>query len=104
MKARWQAERSAFYARRKAERERLRYTPYEGPGGSRWAIPYYIVSCESGGDYGAVNGSSGARGAYQMMPSTYAAYCSACDWSKADQDRAAYVLYREQGGGPWACA
>ncbi len=30
--------------------------------------------CESGGDYGAVNPSSGAGGAYQILPSTWALY------------------------------
>ena len=43
-------------------------TPYTG-GGARWAIPYYIVYCESGtsGLWGAMN-PSGAAGAYQIMP------------------------------------
>ena len=27
--------------------------------------------CESGGNYGALNPSSGAGGAYQMLPETY---------------------------------
>ena len=30
--------------------------------------------CESGGNYGAVNPSSGAGGAYQILPSTWALY------------------------------
>ena len=36
-----------------------------------FAIPQGIVMCESGGNYGAVNPSSGAGGAYQMLPETY---------------------------------
>ena len=36
-----------------------------------WAIPQAIVMCESGGNFGAVNPSSGAGGAYQILPSTW---------------------------------
>ena len=36
-----------------------------------FAIPKDIVMCESGGNYGALNPSSGAGGAYQMLPETY---------------------------------
>ena len=36
-----------------------------------FAIPQGIVMCESGGNYGALNPSSGAGGAYQMLPETY---------------------------------
>ena len=33
-----------------------------------FAIPKAIVMCESGGNYGALNPSSGAGGAYQFLP------------------------------------
>ena len=39
-----------------------------------WAIPESIVMCESGGNWGAVNPSSGAGGAYQILPSTWDLY------------------------------
>jgi hypothetical protein len=39
-----------------------------------WAIPSSIVMCESGGNFGAVNPSSGAGGAYQILPSTWKLY------------------------------
>ncbi len=42
--------------------------------GGPYSIPTYIVMCESGGNYGAVNASSGAGGAYQILPSTWALY------------------------------
>ena len=37
------------------------------PTSSDWAIPTYIVMCESGGDWNAYN-ASGASGPYQIMP------------------------------------
>ena len=43
----------------------LALTPYHG-GGQRWAIPYRIVACESGGSWGAYN-PSGALGPYQLL-------------------------------------
>ena len=73
--------------------------------GGRWAIPASIVMCESGGDYNAINHSgSGARGAYQLMPSTYYANGGDGSWSPADQDRvAARVWNGGAGRGQWAC-
>jgi hypothetical protein len=70
--------------------------------GGKWAIPGYIVACESGGDYNARN-PSGARGAYQLMPGTYAAYGGDGSWSPADQDRVAARLYAAEGSSPWVC-
>ena len=42
--------------------------------GGPYAIPTYIVMCESGGNYRAYNASSGAGGAYQILPSTWETY------------------------------
>jgi hypothetical protein len=71
----------------------------EGSGG--WAIPEYIVMCESGGNYNASN-PSGAYGAYQIMPGTAQAY--GCDLSTpAGQDRCAARIYAAQGASPWVC-
>src|SRR5437763_10177486 len=39
-----------------------------------YSIPASIVMCESGGNYRAVNTSTGAGGAYQILPSTWASY------------------------------
>jgi hypothetical protein len=102
MRETWQSSKRAYFEHRRRERARDAITPYPG-GGREWAIPFYIVACESGGDYHAQNPTSSARGAYQMLDTTYAAYCSACDWSPADQDLAAHRLYREAGAGPWVC-
>lgn len=71
--------------------------------GSGYAIPADIVACESGGDYGAVNPSSGATGAYQILPSTSAAY--GCDLSTpAGQDACAAAIYADVGSSAWECA
>jgi chromosome segregation ATPase len=90
-----------------------------GQGGSpsgevqRWfgdfAIPNYIVMCESGGNYKAYNPSSGAGGAYQFLPSTYKAlggkYGAPQNAPKWEQDRLAAKLWNNgSGAGNWECA
>jgi peptidoglycan hydrolase CwlO-like protein len=75
--------------------------------GGPYTIPTYIVMCESGGDYGAVNASSGAGGAYQILPSTWALYGgqgAPQDAPKEEQDRIAAEIWADSGGGAWACA
>jgi septal ring factor EnvC (AmiA/AmiB activator) len=75
--------------------------------GGPYSIPTYIVMCESGGDYGAVNPSSGAGGAYQILPSTWELYGGQGEpqnASKAEQDRIAAEIYADSGGSAWVCA
>ncbi len=75
--------------------------------GGPYSIPTYIVICESGGNYSAVNASSGAGGAYQILPSTWASYGGTGapqDGSKAEQDRIAAEIWADSGGGAWVCA
>jgi septal ring factor EnvC (AmiA/AmiB activator) len=75
--------------------------------GGPYAIPTYIVMCESGGNYGAVNPSSGAGGAYQILPSTWALYGgegAPQDAPKAEQDRIAAEIWADSGPSAWACA
>jgi septal ring factor EnvC (AmiA/AmiB activator) len=76
--------------------------------GGPYAIPTYIVMCESGGNYRALNRSSMAGGAYQIIPSTWQAYGGqgryAHQASKAEQDRIAGIIWREDGPGAWSCA
>lgn len=60
---------------------------------------------ESGGSYSAVNSSSGAGGAYQFMPSTWAAMGGTGlpqNASPAQQDAMAAKLYAQAGRSPWA--
>jgi hypothetical protein len=80
----------------------LTSSPVDGYYGTGDAIPSYITQCESGGDYGAYNPSSGATGAYQIIPSTAAAY--GCDLSyPAGQDACASEIYAAEGAGAWDC-
>jgi septal ring factor EnvC (AmiA/AmiB activator) len=75
--------------------------------GGPYAIPTYIVMCESGGNYHALNPSSGAGGAYQILPSTWAAYGgegAPQDAPKAEQDRIAAEIWRDSGPSAWSCA
>ena len=75
--------------------------------GGPYSIPTYIVICESGGNYHALNSSSGAGGAYQILPSTWRAYGgqgAPQDAPKAEQDRIAAEIWRDSGPSAWACS
>jgi peptidoglycan hydrolase CwlO-like protein len=75
--------------------------------GGPFAIPTYIVMCESGGNYHALNSSSGAGGAYQILPSTWRAYGgqgAPQDGSKEEQDRIAAEIWADSGPSAWSCA
>jgi septal ring factor EnvC (AmiA/AmiB activator) len=74
--------------------------------GGPYSIPTYIVMCESGGNYGAVNPSSGAGGAYQILPSTWELYGGKGepqDAPKAEQDRIASEIWADSGSSAWVC-
>ncbi len=75
--------------------------------GGPFSIPAYIVMCESGGDYGALNASSGAGGAYQILPSTWELYGGQGEpqnAAKEEQDRIAAEIWADSGGSAWVCA
>jgi peptidoglycan hydrolase CwlO-like protein len=75
--------------------------------GGPYTIPTYIVMCESGGNYSALNPSSGAGGAYQILPSTWDLYDgqgAPHEAPKAEQDRIAAEIWADSGGGAWVCA
>ncbi len=75
--------------------------------GGPYSIPSSIVMCESGGNYGAVNPSSGAGGAYQILPSTWSLYGgkgSPQNGSKQQQDQVAAQIWSDSGSGAWECA
>ena len=72
-----------------------------------WAIPAAIVMCESGGNFNAVNASSGAGGAYQIMPSTWRLYGQSGlpeNASPALQSRVAAQIWADSGPAAWQCA
>ena len=74
--------------------------------GGPYAIPTYIVMCESGGNYSALNPSSGAGGAYQILPSTWELYGGSGEPQnapKAEQDRIAGEIWADSGPGAWVC-
>ena len=74
--------------------------------GGPYSIPSYIVMCESGGNYGAINPSSGAGGAYQILPSTWESYGgqgAPQDAPKSEQDRIAAEIWAGSGPGAWVC-
>ena len=74
--------------------------------GGPYSIPTYIVMCESGGNYSALNPSSGAGGAYQILPSTWELYGGKGEPQnapKAEQDRIAAEIWADSGSGAWVC-
>jgi septal ring factor EnvC (AmiA/AmiB activator) len=74
--------------------------------GGPYSIPTYIVMCESGGNYGAVNPSSGAGGAYQILPSTWELYGGQGEPQNApkpEQDRIAAEIWADSGPSAWVC-
>ena len=80
--------------------------PVSSSGASGYAIPSYIVQCESGGNWSAVNPSSGAGGAYQILPSTWSAYGgsgSPSSASPSEQSRIAAKIYADSGASAWSC-
>jgi peptidoglycan hydrolase CwlO-like protein len=71
-----------------------------------WVIPQAIVMCESGGNFGALNPSSGAGGAYQILPSTWRSYGGRGlphQASPAEQHQIASQIWRDSGSSAWVC-
>ena len=95
-----EAEESEAEANASAEEEVGRWL------GGPYSIPTYIVMCESGGNYSALNPSSGAGGAYQILPSTWELYGGQGEPQnapKAEQDRIAAEIWADSGPGAWVC-
>jgi hypothetical protein len=84
---------------RRARQAAERYTPFGG-----WAIPAYIVMCESHGSWTAYNSASGARGPYQFVgwPVPWPVRTAA---DRAAHHRMAAKLWAGgAGAGHWECA
>jgi len=82
--------------------------PPRPPAGVRTAsVKANLPSCtwvpESGGDYNAVNPSSGAYGKYQIMPSHWSpgSVCYGMGKDPAGQERCAVAVYKSEGAGAW---
>lgn len=113
MKHRWRTDKKSYFRHRSNELFRVRVTPYYGCttlGGCKWwAIPSYIVDCESGGDYTPDQGLT-FGGAYGMLVSTWLEYGGGRWASQANyaspkaQDIVAHRLWVSHPYGPWACA
>jgi hypothetical protein len=102
--------RSAQQLRRLLRAPKLMHStavpPRQPPAGvqsdfNKASLPDCTWKPESGGDYDAYNESSGARGKYQVIPSTHATYCSDLGWGPADQETCAARIYEGQGAGAW---
>lgn len=113
MKRTWRRDHAAWSTRRRIEQHRERWTPYYGCtklGVCKWwALPAYIVSCESGGDYTPDAGLT-FGGAYGLLVETWlqwggGRYAPAANlappWA---QDRIARQVWLDVGPGGWACA
>lgn len=101
---------SEIQAAKAAKAERISAEEAEGEVerwlGGPYAIPAYIVMCESGGNYSALNPSSGAGGAYQILPSTWKLYGGQGEPQnapKAEQDRIAAEIWADSGSSAWVC-
>ena len=100
--------RATSEAARAAERAAAPQAPSGAAAGGGWAA---LRSCESGGNYGAVNPSGTYRGAYQFSRTTWNSVASkryphlvGVDPAAAaagDQDAMAQALYDMAGPGQW---
>ena len=74
---------------------------YSGSGGFQSCV----IQAESGGDAGAVNGSSGAGGLYGFLPSTWQSlgYSGLPENASVAQQNAAFAKeYAQSGGAAWS--
>lgn len=72
-----------------------------------YSIPASIVLCESGGNWRAVNPTTGAGGAYQILPSAWTAYGGAGlpqNATPAQQSAIAAKIYARVGPSAWSCS
>ena len=103
--------RQRFESHREAKLEAGEYraakravTPYDCGAAGRYAIPCYVVACESGYSWSAYN-SSGAAGVYQIMPEHGRPFPIASKWDKLEHHQIAYRLWAGgSGASNWVCA
>ena len=113
IKRQWRRSRAAFYEHRQFMLAWRAATPYYGCtvlGGCKlWALPSYIVDCESGGDYTPDAGLT-FGGAYGLLVSTWLQFGGGAWASQANyappyaQDIVAHRVWTAVGPSGWACA
>jgi hypothetical protein len=99
--------RKKISKRREAWLAERKLTPF-----GAWAIPAYIVFCESHGNFRARNAVSSAGGAYQILDTTWrahggTAYADSHPAAVApplEQHKIAGRIWRSGGASQWACA
>lgn len=97
----WERDRGRYYAHRQVMLWRTRVTPFAGDG-RWWAIPYWHVVCESGGDYRV--GYAGAYGLTAPAWNGYGGRAFASDAGSAtprEQDIVAHRLWLAAGDSAW---
>lgn len=109
----WRSDRGRYFDHRQEMLFRQRITPHYGCttlGGCKfWALPAYIVDCESGGDYTPGRGLT-YGGAYGLLPSTWQQYGGSRWAAQANfapahaQDIVASRVWQAVGAGAWSCA
>lgn len=111
MRHTWRAHAQRYFEHRQAMRWAAMITPYWGctPNGGckAWALPAYIVACESGGDYFV-----GFGGAYGLLEATWQQWggtalvgtYAAGDSPPWAQDVIAHRVWISVGPSGWACA
>lgn len=104
-RSRWAWRKKAEW--RRAFRVRLAYqrlTPYDCGRAGRFAIPCYIVACESGYSWAAYN-PSGAAGPYQIMPEWGRPWPATSRTARMTHHRiAARIWAGGAGARNWVCA
>jgi hypothetical protein len=108
IKKKWKEAQKSYLKHKKQMTWWHKITPFKG-GGRRWAIPYYIVVCESGA---RLFSSAAPSGAYGLIEATWQQFRSkkASKYSmpylapKIEQDRVAHILWTRYGGSPWTCS
>lgn len=104
IKHRWRDAKRAFYSHVAYMREFVALTPYECGSAGRFAIPCYIVACESGFSWSAYN-PSGAASVYQIMAEHGRPFPVTSAADKLAHHRIAAALWDGGAGASnWVCA
>ena len=103
MRKSWRKSKRAYYRHRGKMKYYHALTPYDCGSAGRFAVPCYIVACESGYSWSAYN-PSGALGPYQLLG--WGAPFPVGGWrDKMEHHRIAGELWSGgSGASHWVCA